>query len=353
MERYPVFNSGQLVGYVRTFSDFVEYTHGDVAKIFLWSNDSGSLYAGNGPFYNAVYEPPTNESLAKRFESVDERINYILAKYGKKIEGKHIMADLSGGKDSTANLILLTKLREKLGFKLTAVYIHMPLLEPTENYSFVEKIASKLDVPLETATPDKNKLLYYLATQGLPKRGDRWCTYLKTRSLREVKKKIKAEIEAKAERALEAGKRYERLSSLANKGIYLNGGVINLVHDLTITEIADLLKKEGLVHPHYLQGLPRVSCRFCPYRGLYELKLSEKHEVEDEGTIDSILARTYREYYSQVSTLEEFLTYHLWRFTPSVAKLRLQEEKATLHSEKLSLDQAREMFSSLWVASRG
>jgi len=353
MERYPVISNGQVRGYVRTFSDFVECTCDATTKTYLWSGDAGSLYAGNGPFYNAVYEPPTSGILGKSLDSLEERINQVAAKHGKHLEGKHVMADLSGGKDSTANLVLLQRLRERVNFKLTAVYVHMPFLEPVENYKFVEEVSSKLGVPLETATPDRSKLLYYLATQGLPKRGDRWCTYLKTRSLREAKKRIKADFEAKAERALEAGKRYERLSSLATKGAFLSGGVVNLVHDLTITDVAGILRETGLIHPHYLQGLPRVSCRFCPYRGLYELKASEKHEVEDEGLVESILARTHREYYSNVSSREEFLNYHLWRFTPTLAKLRLSEEQATSTNEKVTIRQVQEMFSSLWVTTRG
>lgn len=350
MEKYPFLSPSGRRGYVRSFSDYIEVEYeGEPSSLYLWSQGSGSLYRGSTGFFKSVYEPPLAEKGWSTEAPVEDRVAEVARRHGEKLKGKHVMADLSGGKDSTANLYLLTKLQEIVGFKVTAVYVHMPYLEPVENIAFAEKVASRLGVDLRIVEPDRRKLEFYLLREGLPKRGDRWCTYLKTRALREAKKEIGAEVEAKAERALEAGKRYERLSGLAKRKVYFNGGVVNLVHDLSAAEVAGIVRRAGLVHPHYLQGLPRVSCRFCPYRGLYELEVSSKHEVEDEGLVEWVMARTYRNYYSSVTPLETFLELHLWRYTPSVARLRVLEAGYVDPDSKISLSEARKMFSWIWV----
>lgn len=347
MECYPVLSSGGIRSCIRTLPDFVEiYRQGGGKEVFLWEGDRGFPLDGGDAFYRAVYEPPSIPRGCTR-AGVEERVEEFARRYGDVLRGRRVMADLSGGKDSTASLILLTYVRETVGFDLTAVYVHFPFLEPPENKSFVEKIAEKLDVELKVVEVDRRRVLFYLLREGLPRRGVRWCTYLKTRALRSAKKELRADFEAKGDRMQEAGKRMRRLSEMMRKNVFIEGRTINLVYDLSLLDVAEILHREGLIHPHYRLGLPRVSCKYCPYRSLYELKVSENQATENEDLISYVLERSYQRLYSHMSDFETFMRYHLWRFEPSIAKLRLGLSPSS-EGQALGIDAVREMFASLW-----
>lgn len=347
MECYPVISNAQIRLCIRTLPDFVEiYDLNGSKRVFLWEGDRGFLFDDDSVFYKAMYESPMIPKECMQLK-VEERVKEFADRYKDVLKDKHVMVDLSGGKDSTASLILLTYIREIIDFRITAVYVHFPFLEPFENILFVEKIAQKLDVKLKVVEVDRKRALFYLLREGLPRRGLRWCTYLKTRALRSAKKELKADFEAKGDRMQEAGKRMKRLSEMKRKNTFIEGRTINLIYDLSLLEVSEILHREGLIHPHYKQGLPRVSCKYCPYRSLYELKVSEKHVTENEELIHYILERNYQRLYSHISDFETFMKYHLWRFEPSIAKIRLKL-KPPGKEETLSIDAAREMFASLW-----
>ena len=352
MEYYPFYRGGRLQGFVRTFSDYLEVRVPEGSRTYLWEGQLGYLHPGESPFYKAFYEPPTSIPDAPP-EQLEERLRRLAEAVGGKLRGRRVMVDFSGGKDSTLNLLLLSLLSEQIGFSVTPVYVHVPYLEPPENIDHAESIAGRLGYSLEIVEASRPQMLFYLAREGLPKRGVRWCTYLKMRALREARKRLRPDYEAKAERVAESGKRAEKLSRTFARAAYVSGSSLNLVYDMPINEVAAILRSWGLVHPHYLDGLPRVSCSLCPYRGLYELELSARYPLEDEGLVEQAALLHYRRYYSARVSWEDYWRYGLWRFAPSMGLLRLRERERADPSRRLSLSEAREMFSSMWVAGGG
>ncbi|MEZ0346607.1 MAG: phosphoadenosine phosphosulfate reductase family protein [Infirmifilum sp.] len=349
MEFYPVFRDGRAQSYVRTFGDYFEVFNGSSSEHYLWSGESGFKVVNKGSFFTMVYEDYLNPSFEFREESIEKRLLEAEKSLRNILDGKLVMADLSGGKDSTAQLILLTQLQEKINFKLVAVYVHVPYLEPLENISFVERVATRLGVELEVIEADRKMVEFYLLREGLPKRGVRWCTYLKSKALRLECKRLGADFEAKGDRMLESGKRMNKLRDWASNSSFIKGKTLNLVYDFSAFETANIVKREGLIHPHYLQGIPRISCRFCPYRGLYELAASSNQEVEDIGLIEFAGRRSYEKYFSGITSWDLFWELALWRYPPSIARMRLREIRNIDYTKSIPLIRAREMFRSMWL----
>ncbi len=341
MERYPVYRDGEACCYVRTYPDFLEIYADGTARYYLWRGAGGAGYVG--PLLKLYWEHPHTPPPRP---SVDpgERIGEIARRYGDLLRGRHVMADFSGGKDSTASLILLAELSERVGFRLTAVYVHMPYLEPPRNIDFAERAAGKLGVRLHVVEADRRRILYYLAREGLPRRGARWCTYLKTRALRDAKKLLSPDYEAKAERMVEAGKRMRRLAEMKRKGTFMEGPTLNLVYDMEVVDVAAVVAGAGLVHPDYMDGVPRVSCKYCPYRSLYEL-YAQRSEVEDEGLIEEVAWRRWHMAHSARVAWEDYWRLHLWRFPPTTSRLFVDARPT---GPGLSLEEARSLYTSMW-----
>ncbi|MGC8835552.1 MAG: phosphoadenosine phosphosulfate reductase family protein [Infirmifilum sp.] len=348
MEAYPVFQGLRRTHYIRTFGDYVELLWDNKVTHYLWSGELGFRTLGNSNFLKAVHEDPMPPHLELRENFLEKRLVEAQEQLGRVLERKTVMADLSGGKDSTAQLILLDRLREKIRFNLIAVYVHMPYLEPLENISFAERVAERIGVPFYYKEADRGMIRYFLQRDSLPKRGDRWCTYLKSKALREARKELKADFEAKGDRMLESGKRMKKLKNMAIKTSFINGKTLNLIYDFSAAETAKIVKEHHLVHPHYLQGIPRVSCRFCPYRGLYEIQASKNQEVEDEGFLEDSARTHFRRYYSMIVPWDIFWELSLWRFQPSLARLRLQEMRNVDYGEFVSITDVRRMLASMW-----
>uniref|UniRef100_A0A7J3X587 Phosphoadenosine phosphosulfate reductase n=1 Tax=Thermofilum pendens TaxID=2269 RepID=A0A7J3X587_THEPE len=349
MEYYPYFMGGRLAGFVRTFSDYLEvFAEGD-SRYYLWEGDRGLPHSGGTAFFRAFYEPPLEPKIS--LVDPEERVARAAAAVGERLRGRHVLVDFSGGKDSTLNLLLVSLLSERVGFRVTPVYVHVPYLEPPSSVDHAERIAAKLGYHLEVVEASRSQMLFYLSREGLPRRGSRWCTSLKMRALREARRRLSPDYEARAERLAESGKRMERLSLAFSRSVYIAGKTLNLVYDLPALAVAQILREHDLVHPHYLDGLPRVSCSLCPYRSLYELTLSRAYPLEDEGLVEHAAYMQFRRLYSTVSHWEEFWSYALWRFPPSAAKWRLEEREATGTDEALALEEARSMFKSMWVAA--
>ncbi|PLJ77347.1 phosphoadenosine phosphosulfate reductase domain-containing protein [Infirmifilum sp. SLHALR2] len=349
MEAYPVLVDGKAEGFVRTFGDYVEVTRGNVQEHYLWLGDRGFGLKTESELFRILYESPILPSLEPREGLLEERVTQAATALRETLDGKLVMADLSGGKDSTAQLLILSRLREHIDFKLLAVYVHVPYLEPPENIDIAERIANKLGVEFLYVEADRRMMQFYLMREGLPRRGIRWCTYLKTRALREARKALGADFEAKGDRMLESGKRMSRLKGLATKSSFVQGRTLNLVYDFTALDAARIVAEHDLVHPHYLLGIPRVSCRFCPYRSLYELKAAEAQEVEDLGLLEHSAMLMYRRHYSSVATWDLFWELALWRYQPTLARLRLKELSNADFAKTLTLGDVKAMFRSLWV----
>ncbi len=285
----------------------------------------------------------------------DEYIMQLKRKIGSVIEGKKVVLSYSGGKDSTVALITLLKLSEHVNFKLHVVYVHMPYLEPTFNLKFIDKVSSKLGVEIEVLSPPRWIMRKYLKENGLPYRRARWCTYLKTRPLKEFKRKMDINYTAIGDRVWEAGKRFSRLFKMLLEGRIFKGKNFMPIAPMTILDVARIVKSYNLVHPDYLKGLTRVSCYYCPYKCLYEFYAVSDAEVEDVGFIDSILKFEWRKWYSKYVDYESFTKYHLWRYTPKIAKmfseLRAKIEESMDDYRRVPVNRIVELHRRFWTSS--
>ena len=285
----------------------------------------------------------------KLLEDPEEYTEYLRKVIGERIAKKKILLSYSGGKDSTAALILLLKLLEKVDFHLYVVYTHMPFLEPEGNIKFVEVVSRRLSVPITIISPPKRIVRKHLYKEGLPYRRSRWCTYLKTKPIEKYFKENDLDIRVIGDRLWEAPKRFCRLlSGLYGEGL-LRGKKLFIIAPLTIIDVASVVKQHGLVHPDYLRGITRVSCYYCPYKSVFEMYLA-KPNVEDEGLIHEVLKREWSKWYEKYIALEDFIRYHLWRYVPTLAKLILQVKVHAANSaSRLTLDQIKEYNTYMWL----
>jgi len=169
--------------------------------------------------------------------------------------------------------------------------------------------------------------------------------------MKDLKRRVNADFEVMGDRLTEAGKRYKRYLRLARKEAILAGKKFRPVLLMSVIDIVRVCKEAGIIHPDYLRGSPRVSCVYCPYRAVHEFRI-ECLNVEDQGLIDSVLKSSYRRWYAKHISYEDYVTYALWRYVPTVAKMfvKLREHvKRNLEErEKIDLKSIIESYASIW-----
>ena len=286
------------------------------------------------------------------FERLEEHVERLARLVGRELRGRRVVLGYSGGKDSTAALLVLLALQERVSFKLDVMYIHIPFIESPRNVRFVEEVARKLGVDIEIVEAPRKKFRSYLLWRGLPRRGDRWCTFFKVKPMREYKKRHRGALEVVADRLTEAPKRLEKLAAPASRHEYLSGRKFRPTYLMTLLDVVRVVREAGLVHPAYLDGLPRVACTLCPFKSLHEFTVEE--ELEDPGLIETVLRKEHRKWYQEIP-YEDFVRHHLWRY-PRREALQVYQAKRVLEKlvEKGELEtvDAREVnagYRSLWV----
>jgi len=364
VELIPI-DSDMFIGSATEFT-VVFNRFGIPRKVFLWVGDRAidiaSLLDRN---YTLIFDN-YRVSLWQWFEQgiptpyrffrdIDSYIDTIISWGLEKIRSEKVLVSFSGGKDSTVSLIASLKLVDRLGIDVKPIYIHMPYLEPLENVSIAIDIAKKLGIELEVREPKKRIVREYLYREGLPFRGNRWCTYLKTRPMRDFCKSMGIRYNVVGDRIWETVKRFRRLALKVLNRRLVKKRDIYLVAPLTIIDIASIIRPFSTVHRHYLLGASRVACIFCPYKSAYELRL-DLGRVEDPGLIDSILRIEWRKWYRDHIDLESFVSEHLWRYKPRVAEIFLKlknyiEKKAIeLGLEEIKVNTIANMYRKIWTS---
>ncbi len=359
MEPYPEIVASEVRGFVLSSSDVtvVYDSHGKrVKRVFWYSRNRGAvidpLVRGDTielpsgvvvDFRKWVEEMPILSFYTIR--DLDTYVEFLANIVGPVIAGKTVMVSFSGGKDSYVALVVLAKLRERVPFRLVAVYSHMPVLEPRENEDIARREAEKLDIEFYATRPEPRIIRRYLASEGLPYRSARWCTYLKTRPIRELRKKLGLEYVVSGDRIVEAGKRFVRLVGSALRRKFIDGKQLRPTFTWTLFDVAKICRLFGYSHPDYLAGLSRVSCSFCPYKSLHEFTATRSTGYEN--LIEKVLKREYRVWYeSRGIVWEDFVERALWRYSPQTA--RTWNELAE-HVKKLAERGELEIINSNYI----
>ncbi len=251
----------------------------------------------------------------------NEYVKSLVSRVKDVIENKEIVFGFSGGKDSIAALYVLSKLREYIDFKLRVIYVHIPYLESIRNIKFVEDVGRILNIDIEIIEISKRIMKKNLKWFGMPRRGFRWCTYLKVKPIRKLVRGHENVIEALADRVFESLKRAWRLLNRIESDLVASKKRFLPVQSFTILDIIYLNRILGLKHPAYDEGLPRVSCDLCPFKVLYELGSNYIDKSDDPGIIELGIRRSWRRLGNSKLRFDDYVRYALWRFSPREATL--------------------------------
>ncbi len=367
VELYPVVtDQGEIERYVASYGEFtlILDSNGHV-NLLLWLGNEAievtDVFRGGGGILNlgeyvldiGQWFEVITKSIFYTFTNIDEYVDELCKHIRKVLENRSVLLSYSGGKDSTASLVTLVKLHERINFRLHICYTYIPYLENIRNLDFVQRVSEKLGIHIEILSPPRSIVRKYLLKYGLPYRRARWCTYLKVRPLREFMKRQGIEFRVVGDRLTECEKRWKRLIELALHYKYVGGRELRVTFTMTLMDVVKLCREYGLVNPLYVRGMSRVSCVYCPYKTMYELYLEDIDELEDPGLIEHVLRRSYERWYSGKVSYEDFVRFHLWRYVPNVARmfslLRRAVKERTRDTYTLRVEDLAAQYRSLWT----
>ena len=190
-----------------------------------------------------------------------------------EIQGLHIIASFSGGKDSTALLVAL----QASGLPFTAVFADTGWEHPA-TYAYIDEVAEKLGIVVHKVGVAGGMVARAQTRAGFPTRMAKWCTQeLKLDPIRAFTIGLRAQVgdtvAAVGVRADESAKRAE-LPELGDdsgaKGF--DGYVWRPLLRWTIDDVLRTIRQAGLdVNPLYRMGLDRVGCFPCIFASKAEL----------------------------------------------------------------------------------
>jgi len=354
-ELYPVIERGELRGIIGSGGDATKICSTEGAcRYYLWVSKNRALDVtgllsprgvleveaergrGFAPVKPWLASPPYVH--ARAVPDLDEYARTLARTVGRNLRGRTVLLGFSGGKDSVAALLTLLKLQEYVGFRLHVMFIHIPFLESPRSVEFVEKLPSRLGIQVDIRSAPRRDMKSLLKWKGMPRRGFRFCTVYKAKPMREARKKDPRLVEVIGDRLTESPKRFERLSKAAASRVVLTGRKFRPTYMFTLPDIIAVVREAGIIHPDYLDGVPRVACTLCPYKALHEFE--NIAPLEDPGLIDLVLEKMWKRWYSWTS-LEEFREQHLWRFSARDAKPLMYAKELLERREDLEELEAR------------
>ncbi|ALM75628.1 phosphoadenosine phosphosulfate reductase domain-containing protein [Thermococcus barophilus] len=202
-----------------------------------------------------------NESYIRAFEKASES-------FLKQFEGYDIIVPWSGGKDSTAALILASKVFRDV----TAVYVKMEYEMPQTD-EYVEKLAKKLKVNIIESFVKMPVDKY-----GFPTHNNRWCTRMKVEALYNAIKEFDSPVLVIGDRDGESAKRRLKPPAIERKnevlGTFLEVMPIKFWSGMMV-QLYILMNGFDL-HPLYYEGFYRLGCTICPSLADWEITLLKK-----------------------------------------------------------------------------
>ncbi|RLF90217.1 hypothetical protein DRN82_03570, partial [Thermococci archaeon] len=218
------------------------------------------------------WRAPALEEVSLK-ETIKANENYINAFEKASISFLRNFADRtavvpwSGGKDSTATLILASKVFDEV----TAIYVRMEYEMPLTD-EYVEEVAKKLGINLV-----KVNVPMPIHKYGLPTHTNRWCTKMKVEALYNAVREIENPILIVGDRDAESVKRRLKPPVVTRKTPlgeitevmpikFWSGAMVQLY----------ILMNGFELHPLYYQGFYRLGCTICPSLAQWEIDLLSK-----------------------------------------------------------------------------
>lgn len=210
----------------------------------------------------------------------------------KEIQGLHIIASFSGGKDSTALLVAL----QASGLPFTAVFADTGWEHPL-TLEYVDYVAEKLGIVVHKVEKPGGMVARVKHGASFPTRLGRWCTpELKIDPIKKYTHNLRATVGdtamAVGVRADESAKRatLPELSDDYSIG-GLDGYVWRPMLSWTIADVLTTITGAGLkVNPLYQMGMDRVGCFPCIFAGKSEIRAMAKLWPERVDQIEAMEA---------------------------------------------------------------
>ena len=183
-----------------------------------------------------------------------------------------VIVPWSGGKDSTAALILASEVFDEV----TAIYVRMQYEMPLTD-EYVEEVAKKLGVNLvrvEVPMP--------LEVYGMPTHSNRWCTRKKVEALYTAASEFENPLLIVGDRDGESARRRLKPPVVARKnellGEFLEVMPIKFWSGFMVQLF--LLMRGFRLHPLYYEGFYRLGCTVCPSLAEWEVELLKRRGVK-------------------------------------------------------------------------
>ncbi|WP_297467325.1 phosphoadenosine phosphosulfate reductase family protein [Thermococcus sp.] len=182
-----------------------------------------------------------------------------------------VIVPWSGGKDSTATLILA---KETFG-RVTAVYVRMEYEMP-ETDEYVEGLARRLGVDLirvDVPMP--------IEKYGMPTHNNRWCTRKKVEALYSIVSEFERPVLLVGDRDGESARRRLKPPVVERKtdfGKILEVMPVKFWSGFMVQLF--IIMRGFELHPLYYEGFYRLGCTICPSLAEWEVELLKKRGVK-------------------------------------------------------------------------